>query len=399
MSQVRILPGAPLKKFAGLHMRFPLSLCLALCFLALVSCAEAEESQANLVTDNVAFTLVEVADGLNHPWSLTFLPNGDYLVTERRGMLWRVSETGQKTKINGVPSVYHTGQGGLLDVVLEPDFKDRGWIYFSYAATADNDSSIANTEVARARLNLQQNRLTDLEIIFKADPKVEGGNHWGSRLAFADDGSLYITLGERFGYEDQAQNPENHLGTVVRIMPDGSVPPDNPFADHPENKPEIFSYGHRNVQGIDIHPETRQVWTHEHGPKGGDEINILKAGANYGWPAATFGINYWGTEISEYTSRPGMQDPVLHWTPSIAPSGMAFYTGDQFPAWRGDLFVGALVKRHLRRVELDGDQVVGQEVLLKDFGQRIRDVRNGPDGFIYLLTDDTNGQLLRLEPQ
>jgi glucose/arabinose dehydrogenase len=272
-------------------------------------------------------------------------------------------------------------------------------VYFSYAATEDNNENISNTEVARAKLNTQQNRLTDVEVIFRAKPKVEGSNHWGSRLAFANDGTLYITLGEKFDYMEEAQNPSNHLGTVVRLNADGSVPNDNPFVGHDDKAPEIFSYGHRNPQGIAIHPVTEDIWIHEHGPKGGDEINILKSGANYGWPAVTFGRSYWGTEISDKTSVPGMEDPILHWTPSIAPSGMTFYMGDQFPEWQGDLFVGALVKRHLRRVELDGETVIAQEELLSDLNERLRDVREGPHGHLYILTDSSNGKLYRLEPR
>jgi glucose/arabinose dehydrogenase len=348
----------------------------------------------------VDFDIVTVADGLNHPWSVTFLPGGDYLVTERRGQLWRIRKgDGLKTQITGVPDVYHAGQGGLLDVILDPDFQNNNRIYFSYAATDDDDKSISNTEIARARFNTRQNRLTDVEVIFRAQPKVPGSNHWGSRLAFANDGTLYITLGEKFDFMEEAQNPSNHLGTVVRINADGSIPSDNPFVGDNDKAPEIFSYGHRNPQGIAVHPETGEIWIHEHGPKGGDEINILKSGANYGWPAATFGRSYWGTEISDKTSAPGMEDPILQWTPSIAPSGMTFYTGDQFPQWKGDLFVGALVKRHLRRVELDGETVIAQEELLNDLNDRIRDVRQGPEGYIYILSDSRNGKLYRLGPR
>lgn len=217
-------------------------------------------------------------------------------------------------------------------------------------------------------------------------------------MLFAPDGALYVTLGERFDYSEEAQNVSNHLGTVVRIRPDGKIPQDNPFINQDGARPEIFSYGHRNIQGIAQHPDSGKIWIHEHGPKGGDEINILKAGANYGWPAVTFGISYWGMKISDKTSAPGMEDSILQWTPSIAPSGMMFYTGDKFPNWKGDLFAGALVKKHLRRLELDGDTVTEQEELLKDRGERIRDVRQGPDGYLYILTDEPDGRLLRLEP-
>lgn len=339
-----------------------------------------------------------IAEGLEHPWSLVFLPRGSYLVTERQGRLWRIYEDGRKVEVKGVPPVYSRGQGGLLDIVTEPDFKDNGYVYFSYAAADPDNSEIANTEVARARLSLTQNRLTDLQVIFKAEPKVEGTNHWGSRLLFAPDGTLFATLGERFDYKNEAQSPQNHLGTIIRINPDGSVPDDNPFADGEGGQPEVYSYGHRNPQGLALHPQSGEIWEHEHGPQGGDEINILKSGANYGWPAATFGISYWGFKISDETSVQGMEDPILHWTPSIAPSGMAFYTGDKFPEWKGDLFVGALAGQHLRRVDLEGSQIIGQQELLNENRARIRDVRNGPDGYLYILTDQDEGRLIRLEP-
>lgn len=375
-------------------MRFYIFIPLVIVCYTLAGCSNAESNEA-VHTQQADFHVVSVVQDLDHPWALAFLPGGDFLVSERRGKLWRISESGSRQEIIGVPEVYHEGQGGLLDIALEPDFADGGWLYFSYAAGTDD---AANTEVARAKLNLQQNRLQDVEVIFRAQPKVEGGNHWGSRLLFAPDGHLFITLGERFDYMKEAQNPENHLGSLIRIKPDGTVPDDNPFAGDETAMPEIYSYGHRNVQGIALNPETDDVWAHEHGPKGGDEINIIKPGANYGWPAVTFGISYWGTTISDKTSAPGMEDPVLQWTPSIAPSGMVFYTGDKFPQWKGDLFVGALAQQHLRRLELDGDQITAQEELLKDRGERIRDVRQGLDGYLYILTDESDGELLRLEP-
>lgn len=378
-----------------------ISRALTLFCVLLITAACSEESSAPETSDatsgKTTFAVETVADELVHPWSLAFLPTGDYLVTERRGKLLRVdTETGHKTEIRGVPSVYAKGQGGLLDIVLEPGFSDGGRVYFSYAATNEEDKG--NTEVARATLNLTQNSLSDLQVIFKAKPKVTGANHWGSRLLFAPDGTLYVTLGERYDYKEQAQDPSNHLGAIVRLNPDGSVPTDNPLRGEAGALPEIYSYGHRNPQGIALHPDTQNIWIHEHGPQGGDEINILKPGANYGWPAVTFGISYWGTEISDKTSAPGMEDPILHWTPSIAPSGMAFYTGDRFPNWKGDLFVGALAGQHLRRLELDGQSVTEEEKLLETRGSRIRDVRNGPDGYLYLLTDEPDGKILRLTP-
>ena len=369
---------------------------LFLVMIVFSACTQAQEASV-VRSEKEDFQLVTIADDLNHPWSLAFLPDGHYLVSERGGTLWRIAPDGRKVEISGVPEVYHRGQGGLLDIVPAPDFKTSGLLYFSYAAA--DEKELANTEVAHAKLNLMQNRLTDVTVIFRANPKVSGSNHWGSRLLFGPDGLLYITLGERFSYKKEAQNPHNHLGTIIRVHPDGRIPANNPFADGQDGDPKVFTYGNRNVQGIALRPDTDQIWFHEHGPKGGDEVNILKAGANYGWPAVTYGISYVGWKISDKTTAPGIEDPVLHWTPSIAPSGMAFYTGDKFPAWQGNVFVGALAHTHLRRLELHDNTVVHQEVLLEDRGTRIRDVRTGPDGFIYVLTDQLDGELLRLEPR
>ncbi len=382
---------------SGFNWRNVKTLFLTFVMVLISSCSEADPN-AVYESQQENFAIELVADGLSHPWSVTFIPGGGFLVTQRSGQLFQISERGEKQEITGVPPVFHAGQGGLLDVALDPDFRDGGWVYFSYAATAENDDSIANTEIARGRLNLTQGVLRHVEVLFRADPKTPGANHYGSRLLFAPDGTLFATLGERFNYMDEAQNPGNHLGTIIRINPDGSIPEDNPFVGHETYRPEIFSYGHRNPQGIALHPETGAVWIHEHGPKGGDEINILKSGANYGWPAVTFGISYWGKEISDKTTAPGMEDQILHWTPSIAPSGMAFYTDDAFDNWKADLFVGALVQRHLRRLELDENRVVHQEELLLDRNERIRDVRAGPDGYLYILTDEPNGKLYRLKP-
>ncbi len=363
----------------------------------MTGCSEAEIKES-FSSQHHNFKTNIITTGLEHPWSLAFLPAGEYLVTERRGKLWRIDEDGQKFEIARVPEVQHEGQGGLLDVILDPNFEDNKIIYFSYSATAKDNEDIASTEVAKAKLNLKQNKLDNIEVIFTSLPKLEGGNHWGSRILFAPDGYLYITIGERFNHAKQAQNPKNHLGSVIRIKPDGSPAPDNPFINDQVNKSEIFSFGHRNPQGIAWNYITEQVWLHEHGPKGGDEINILKSGANYGWPLVTFGINYWGTKISDKTTDPDMEDSILQWTPSIAPSGMAFYQGNKFPKWQGDLFVGALAGKHLRRLKFDGSKIIEQEKLLSTNEERIRDVRIGQDGFIYVLSDEDNGRLFRLEP-
>ena len=339
-----------------------------------------------------------IADKLAHPWALAFLPgNKGYLITERGGRLLHLSADGaQRREIAGLPDdLASGGQGGLLDIALGPDFRTTSFVYFSYSAGKARGKR--NTQVARAVLDLDQGRLRNLDIIFKARPKVDGGQHFGSRLLFGPGGHLFITLGER-GRKAQAQNPRNHLGTLVRLNPDGSVPAGNPFLDDPGRRDGIYSYGHRNIQGIARQPGTDRIWLHEHGPRGGDEVNIVQKGANYGWPKVTHGIDYDGTIISKKTSMPGMADPVIHWTPSIAPSGMAFYDGDKFPQWRGDAFAGALAERHLRYMDVDGEDIIAQYELLTDMNARIRDVRSGPDGYLYVLTDAANGKLIRIQP-
>lgn len=340
-----------------------------------------------------AFRPVVVAAGLEHPWSMAFLPDGRVLVTERPGRL-RLIVNGrlQAAPVSGVPKVVARGQGGLLDVVLHPDYADNGWIYLSFAAPSPRG---AHTAVVRARLD--GNRLVDLKTIFRANNVAGGRVHFGSRLAFGGDGKLYVTVGER-GDSDRAQDLDSHNGTTVRLNDDGTVPGDNPFLNTAGALPETYSYGHRNSQGMARHPVSGEIWLNEHGPQGGDEINIVRAGVNYGWPVITYGRSYAGFSIGEGSEKPGMAQPILHWTPSIAPSGMAFYTGDKFPSWRGNLFVGSLKFRHLVRLELDGERVVSQERLLEGAFGRVRDVRQGPDGLLYLLTDENEGALIRLEP-
>ncbi|MEM6810847.1 MAG: PQQ-dependent sugar dehydrogenase [Pseudomonadota bacterium] len=349
------------------------------------------------MAQNVPYRVTEIATGLEHPWGVAYLPGGDFLVTERDGRLLHVTKNGDISPIANVPEVFNRGQGGLLDVILAMDFNRSRTIYFSYAA-GNETNSVSNTEVAKATLNLRNKSLDNVEVIFKADPKVSrGNNHYGSRLLITPDNYLFITLGERFNYASQAQDPQNHIGAIIRLFPDGTIPQENPFANSDEGDGAVFSYGHRNVQGIAYNPYTREVWAHEHGPRGGDEVNILVAGENYGWPEVSYGRKYTGGKISD--GHEGFKKPLLHWTPSIAPSGMDFYRGSQFPKWRGDLFVGALAERHLRRVNLENGRVVSQEKLLEDREERVRDVMVGPDGFIYVLTDELDGKLLRIEPQ
>lgn len=346
-----------------------------------------------LAVETPSVRVSTIATGLEHPWSVAFLPDGRLLVTERPGRL-RIIENGKllPQPVAGLPPIEARGQGGLLDVALHPRFAENGWIYLSYAASGKGG---VGTEVLRARLS--GDRLLDSQVIFRMTPKLGGGRHFGSRLAFDRAGFLYITLGER-GEQDRAQRLEQHAGKVVRLRDDGALPPDNPFVGQAGALPEIFSLGHRNVQGAARHPASGLIWTHEHGPQGGDEINVLRPGVNYGWPVITYGVAYViGTQIGEGSAKPGMAQALYKWVPSIAPSGMAFYTGDAFPQWKGSLFVGSLKFGMLVRLTLDGERVLGEERLLAGIG-RVRDVRQGPDGFIYLLTDAPDGSLLRLEP-
>ena len=338
---------------------------------------------------------VVVAKGLEHPWGLAFLPDGRMLVTERQGRLRIVERDGRlNPPLAGLPPVVAGGQGGLLDVVLHPKFADNRLVYWSYSEAGDGG---AGTAVARGRLD--GNRLADVQVIFRQQPKVGGGNHFGSRLVFARDGRLFVTLGERSHRRSDAQDLGNHLGKIVRLEADGRVPPDNPFATRAGARPEIWSYGHRNVQGAALHPATGELWTTEHGPQGGDELNVPAAGANHGWPVITHGRNYGvGTKIGEGTERADVAAPVHFWVPtSIAPSGMAFLTSDRYPGWKGSLFIGALRGQHVARLELDGRKVLREESLLGGSAARIRDVRQGPDGWLYVLTDSPDGQILRLE--
>ena len=338
-----------------------------------------------------------VAGGLVHPWGLAFLPDGRMLVTERPGRMRIVTRDGQMSApLNGVPEVWASGQGGLLDVVLDTSFAQNSTIYFCFAERA---SGGGRTAVARAKLvDANPAKLDDVKIIFRQDGPLSTGNHYGCRIAQDTDGNLFVTLGEHFFTRDEAQNLGNHLGKVVRIAPDGSVPKDNPFVGRADAKPEIWSYGHRNPQSLAINPATGVLWEIEHGPKGGDEVNIIGKAKNYGWPVIGYGIDYNGTKIHESTSKDGMEQPIKYWVPSIAPSGMAFYNGALFPAWKGSLFTGALAGRMLVRLSLDGDKVTGEERLLQNLNERIRDVRQGPDGAIWLLTDNSAGRILRVSP-
>jgi glucose/arabinose dehydrogenase len=350
-------------------------------------------------TEAVKIRVETVAQGLEHPWGLAFLPDGNMLVTERPGFLRTVTPEGKVgAAIYGVPDVDARGQGGLLDVALDPDFAENRLVYLSYAEKGDGQKN--GTAVARGHLTESMSpQLQNVEVIFRQQPKEVSTLHFGSRLVFDRDGHLFIALGERSkaNLRTQAQDLNSHLGKIVRIFPDGSVPEDNPFVDEDGALPEIWSYGHRNQQGAALHPETGRLWTNEHGPRGGDEVNIPEAGKNYGWPVVSYGVNYDLTPVgSGKSAAPGMEEPIHYWRPSIGPSGMAFYTGDAISEWKGNLFVGGLAIPQLARLTLDGDKVTGEESLLTDLGLRIRDVRQGPDGALYLLTDSPDGEILRI---
>jgi glucose/arabinose dehydrogenase len=336
-----------------------------------------------------------VTRGLEHPWGLAFLPDGRMLVTERPGRLRQVERDGRVSDpIAGVPEVVARGQGGLLDVAVDPRFAENHFVYLSYAEPGPGGT--AGTAVARGRLG--QGRLEDVRVIYQQQPKVDGPNHFGSRLVFGRDGTLFVTQGDRFAHREKAQDLSVGFGKIVRINPDGSVPRDNPLVGRAGARPEIWSYGHRNVQSAALHPETGQLWTVEHGARGGDELNQPEAGKNYGWPVITYGVNYSGAKIGEGTAKPGMEQPVYYWDPVIAPSGMTFYTADAVPGWKGSILIGSLKPGLLVKLTMENGRVAHEERYLGDLRERIRDVRQGPDGFVYLLTDSRDGQILRVTP-
>ncbi|MBX3446393.1 MAG: PQQ-dependent sugar dehydrogenase [Parvibaculaceae bacterium] len=371
----------------------------SLTILAVAALITGPASAGTVSTERVKIEVETVASGLKHPWGLAFLPDGNFLVTERRGQLRLVTAEGRiRDAIYGVPEVVVRGQGGLLDVALDPAFDENRLVYLTYAEKGEGNTN--GTAVARGELTESMSpQLRNVEVIFRQQPKKESDLHFGSRLVFDREGHLFVALGERsrVGMREEAQDLNSHLGKVIRIMPDGTVPEDNPFVGRDDALPEIWSYGHRNQQGAALHPGTGALWTNEHGPRGGDEINIPEAGKNYGWPVVSHGVEYSGGKIGTgASSAPGMEDPIYHWTPSIGVSGMAFYTSDAIPEWQGSLFVGGLARPGLYRLTLDGKKVTGEEKLLADMGSRIRDVRQGPDGALYLLTDEEDGKLIRI---
>ncbi|NJN28737.1 MAG: PQQ-dependent sugar dehydrogenase [Cyclobacteriaceae bacterium] len=354
-----------------------------------------QESNSNyeyIKSEKLSYRIDTLATGLDNPWGLTFLPNKDLLVTERDGEI-RIIREGKllEQSITGVPDVYNKGQGGLFEIQLHPDYQSNGWLYIAYAAPV---SGGGNTAIMRAKLG--GFNLINKSVIFQAEPFVGGGNHFGGRMEFGNDGQLYFSVGER-GNKSNAQTLKNHAGKILRISEDGSVPSDNPFVRTSGAKPEIYTYGNRNPQGMAIHPTTGEIWTHEHGPMGGDEINIVKKGVNYGWPEVSYGKNYDGSILTEYTTKKGMEDPLHYWVPSIAPCGMSFVTSEKYGDWKGNLLVGSLKFRYVARLELDGDKVTHEERIAENLG-RVRAITQGPDGYIYVSTEGP-GMVIRLVPK
>ena len=410
------MTGVPSRRGAGrgLLRRTGTVTAAAVSFLLLLACQDAAEQTERHASREHPFRVVPVVTGLEHPWAVAFLPGGDMLVTERPGRLLRVGADGRARPVRGLPPIAAVGQGGLLDLVLDPGFADNRLLCFSYTESSRLVWSKSKGEEGRdgyrtavACAELAGYTLVSVRRIFAMNRFVVSIFQFGSRLAFLPDGDLVVTLGDRqpirFGVGDRgqrrrAQDPSDHAGSVLRIRPDGSPSPRTAALAIPGAAPEVFTFGHRNPQGLAIHPVTGAIWIHEHGPYGGDEVNILRGGANYGWPVVTHGRGGAGERIGVGGEAPGMEPPLLHWTPAIAPSGMAFYTGSEFPRWRGNLFVGALKGRHLRRIVVRDGAVASQEVLLKDRLGRIRDVRQGPDGRLWLLTDERRGALYRIEP-
>ena len=375
-------------------MRLPL-LAGVLAFCASAGSSLAQPQTFRSETGDLA--VETIATGLVHPWGLAFLPDGRMLVTERPGRLRIVTRDGKlSAPVAGVPRVFASGQGGLLDVILDRAFAQNRIIYFCYAEPV---SGGARTTMARARLaDGEPPRLEQEKAIFHQEGPLSTGLHFGCRIVQMPDNNLFLTMGDHFTFRDEAQNLANHLGKIVRVKPDGSVPPDNPFVGNSRAKPEIWSYGHRNSQGAAINPASGKFWMHEHGPRGGDEVNIPEAGKNYGWPVIGYGIDYSGAKIHESTHKEGMEQPIYQWTPVIASSGMAFYQGDLFRQWKGNLLIGGLVCRCVARLELNGEKVTKEERVLRDLNERIRDVRAGPDGALWLLTDNQAGRVLRVVP-
>ncbi len=346
-----------------------------------ISCGQKTDNDVQLPKENT-FTADLLVDDLEIPWGMAFLPDGAILITEKAGELLHFKD-GLKTQISGLPNIYNRGQGGLLDIELHPNYEDNGWIYFTYASEEGEEKG-GHTALMRAKI--ENNSLINKELLYKASPNTTKGQHFGSRIEFDDQGFLFFSIGERGERDINPQNIQLDGGKIYRLNDDGSIPADNPFVADATAKSAIYTYGNRNPQGMTKNPETGDIWIHEHGPQGGDEINIIKKGANYGWPLITYGINYSGTPITDKTEMEGMEQPIHYWDPSIAPSGMTFVTSDKYPTWKGNLLVGSLSFQYLERLGIEGDKVVYREKLMEDIG-RVRNVRQGPDGYIYVAVE------------
>ncbi|WP_066631199.1 PQQ-dependent sugar dehydrogenase [Labilibacter marinus] len=347
-----------------------------------------------VISESQKFKVDTVVSGLEVPWGLEFLPNGDLLIAERKGELYRFTKDKKLQQVNGLPPIKAGGQGGLLDLELHPQYKQNGWLYFAYSSPNEQNNKIGNTAIMRARL--QGNQLVDKQRIFKAMPETNKRHHWGCKLEFDQQGYLYFSVGDRGNRDRNPQALDNHCGKIHRINDDGSIPEDNPFVLHENAMPTIYSYGHRNPQGVCMHPVTGRIWTDEHGPKGGDEINLISPAKNYGWPVISFGINYNGTTFTNDTAKAGMEQPITYWVPSIAPCGMTFVKGDRYPNWENNILTGSLRFEYLHRVVLNGEAVAHEEKLLQGIG-RVRNVEMSPDGYIYVAIEKP-GKILKLVP-
>ncbi|HLV14916.1 MAG TPA: PQQ-dependent sugar dehydrogenase [Xanthomarina sp.] len=354
-------------------MKPHLSTYLIICFLSVLSCSQTKKEKPSQDTYQV------VVSDLNIPWGFVFLPDNSMLITEKKGQLIHFKD-GKRKLVSDLPEIELRGQGGFMDIELHPDYENNGWIYFSYSSP-EGEGEGSNTAIMRAKL--ENNRLIDKEVLYKANPNSTRAEHFGSRIIFDNNGYLFFSIGDRADKDSNPQDLTRDCGKIYRLHDDGSIPTDNPFYNTPNAKQAIYSYGHRNPQGMKIHPETGEIWTHEHGPKGGDEINIIQAGKNYGWPKVSYGVNYIGTKISDYTELPGLESPLHYWVPSIAPSGMTFISSDKYPEWKGNLLVGSLKFQYVNRCVLMNKKVVKEEKLLEGLG-RVRSLAQGPDGYIYV---------------
>ncbi|MDN3724217.1 PQQ-dependent sugar dehydrogenase [Aequorivita sp. SDUM287046] len=358
-----------------------------------ISCAQPQKkNDVELKTEPQSYKIEEAVKGLTIPWGMTWLPDGSMLITEKDGRLIHF-KNGEKTEIANVPEVYNSGQGGLMDIELHPNYAENGWIYITYA-TEEGTGNGGNTALIRCKL--QNNSLTNIEKLYKAEPNTTAGQHFGSRIEFDNEGYVYFSIGERGERDVNPQDITRDGGKIYRLNDDGSIPTDNPFYDEPNAKKAIYTFGNRNPQGMAKHPESGKIWLHEHGPKGGDEINVVKKRANYGWPIVTYGINYSGSEITNQTTKPGIEPPIYYWTPSIAPSGMAFVTSNKYPQWEGKLLVGSLKFAYVELLSLDGEKVTSREKIAQDIG-RVRNVKIGPDGLIYIAVEGQG--IFRLVPE